>query len=379
MRVRATALDGSGVYAERDITVSGMTPVITYYTIRFLNYDGTELQSSQVEEGEMPVYTGVTPTRTADEYYTYTFKGWSPTIVAATANADYTAQFTATEKPITPTYPVTILSGNENMGSTTGSGQYKQGSSVVITAVPNEGYHFSCWDDGLVPSNSITVAEACNIASALSSNRATNEQYTVVGYITGAYGNYTNSYYMADTPNEQGQFVVYKANVSAAIGDHVMVTGRLKNYRGTTPETAEGAILQPYPEYGTNATRTILVDRDTTITAIFAPNKYTITFKNDDGNVLRSDEWEYGTMPFCEEPAKASDEQYSYTFAGWMPEIEIVTGDATYTATFTTNPINPTDIQETFLQLQPIKVILNNHVYILRGDKVYTITGQEVK
>lgn len=379
VRVRATALDGSGVYAERDITVSGMTPVITYYTIRFLNYDGTELQSSQVEEGEMPVYTEVTPTRTADEYYTYTFKGWSPTIVAATANADYTAQFTATEKPITPTYPVTILSGNENMGSTTGSGQYKQGSSVVITAVPNEGYHFSCWDDGLVPNNSITVAEACNIASALSSNRATNEQYTVVGYITGAYGNYTNSYYMADTPNEQGQFVVYKANVSAAIGDHVMVTGRLKNYRGTTPETAEGAILQPYPEYGTNATRTILVDRDTTITAIFAPNKYTITFKNDDGNVLRSDEWEYGTMPFCEEPAKASDEQYSYTFAGWMPEIEIVTGDATYTATFTTNPINPTDIQETFLQLQPIKVILNNHVYILRGDKVYTITGQEVK
>ena len=74
------------------------------YTIRFLNWNGAELQSTQVKEGEMPVYTGTTPQRPEDGQYTYAFKGWSPAIVAATANADYTAQFTATQKvhdPIT--------------------------------------------------------------------------------------------------------------------------------------------------------------------------------------------------------------------------------------------------------------------------------------
>lgn len=67
-----------------------------YYTIRFLNWNNAVLQSSQVKEGAMPSYTGATPTRPEDAQYTYTFSSWSPTIVAATADADYTAQYTAT-------------------------------------------------------------------------------------------------------------------------------------------------------------------------------------------------------------------------------------------------------------------------------------------
>jgi hypothetical protein len=45
----------------------------------------------------MPVYTGETPTRSEDDGYTYTFLGWSPDIVAADADADYTALFDAAE------------------------------------------------------------------------------------------------------------------------------------------------------------------------------------------------------------------------------------------------------------------------------------------
>ena len=75
------------------------TPVDpTYYTIRFLNYDGTVLQSSQVAQGSMPSYMGATPTKPEDDDYTYAFNGWSPAVVAATADANYTAQFTATPK-----------------------------------------------------------------------------------------------------------------------------------------------------------------------------------------------------------------------------------------------------------------------------------------
>ena len=77
----------------------------TYYTIRFLNWDGTVLQDSQVKEGEFPSYTGTTPVRPADEQYTYLFSSWSPAIETATADADYTAQFTATEKTTNPSIP----------------------------------------------------------------------------------------------------------------------------------------------------------------------------------------------------------------------------------------------------------------------------------
>ena len=66
--------------------------------------------------------------------------------------------------------------------------------------------------------------------------------------------------------------------------------------------------------------------------------KYTITFKDDEGNVISSGEYTYGEYVDNPYPEKASTEQYEYEFTGWEPEFDSwVHEDATYTAQFETH------------------------------------------
>ena len=64
------------------------------YTVRWLNWDGTELYRTTEEYGAMPAYGGVTPTRADDDVNSYTFSGWNQTVTAVTGDTTYTAQFT---------------------------------------------------------------------------------------------------------------------------------------------------------------------------------------------------------------------------------------------------------------------------------------------
>ena len=58
------------------------------FTIRFLNDDGSVLETKSINYGETPTYTGTTPTKEG-----YTFNGWSPTLYPANKNQDYKATF----------------------------------------------------------------------------------------------------------------------------------------------------------------------------------------------------------------------------------------------------------------------------------------------
>jgi uncharacterized repeat protein (TIGR02543 family) len=79
-------------------------------------------------------------------------------------------------------------------------------------------------------------------------------------------------------------------------------------------------------------------DADYTARFTAAAIAYTITFMDEDGNIIQSDDWDYNETPsYTGAPlAKAATVQYTYTWNNtWDPAIAAVTEDTVYTARFT--------------------------------------------
>ena len=118
------------------------------YAITFKNYDGTELQKTDVAYGATPEYTGETPTRANEGLTKYTFNGWTPAVTAVTGEATYTATYSSQEVG----YTLTVASNNDAWGTAAITGEqkakYAEGEEVTIEATKNAGYHFVQWSDG---------------------------------------------------------------------------------------------------------------------------------------------------------------------------------------------------------------------------------------
>lgn len=109
---------------------------------------------------------GTTATLTATANTGYKFKQWSdgntqnPRSVTVTANATYTAQF---EKL---TYSVTASASPIEGGIINGTGIYSYGDTATLTAIPNDGYKFVQWSDGVTSaSRSFTVTSASSFTA----------------------------------------------------------------------------------------------------------------------------------------------------------------------------------------------------------------------
>ncbi|MBR5958026.1 MAG: leucine-rich repeat protein [Salinivirgaceae bacterium] len=271
---------------------------INKYAIKFVNYDGSVLQNTDVEYDATPVYSDAIPTKPQDDEWTYSFDGWSPTIATVTGTATYTATFNKTKRQ----YVIRFVDegGNELKKYTLdyGSEVDYDGSDPTKESTDEWNYTFAGWTP--------------NIAN-----------------VTGA-ATYTATF----TPSKRKHtitFVNYNGEVLQATD---VEYGTKPAYNGTTPtKPTDGANNYTFIKWSPDI---VNVEGPATYTAQFssATRFYTIRFLDYDDVVIESIQYEYNQTPSHAAPTRQSDTQYDYTFTGWTPDITDVTEDKDYKATY---------------------------------------------
>ena len=200
---------------------------------------------------------------------------------------------------------ITVASNNSAWGTVTGSGIYSYNDTAILTATPAALYHFQRWSDGntqnprsvIVTQDSLFVAIFLSNSSTLSvaSNNPT------MGSVNGA-----GTYYYQDqavitaTPNYGYHFTMWN----------------------------DGVVTNP---------RTVTISQDTSFTAYFAPNIYTVTLGT---TVTMGSAQGGGSYSYLDTATLTATAAFGYYFVQWSdgntdnPRTLIVTSDTMLSAQF---------------------------------------------
>ena len=128
------------------------------YYISWLDEDSTLIATDSLAYGVMPEKT---LTKEATAQYSYSFNGWTPELVAVSADASYQSLgFTATAIPYAITYADSLNAQNPNPTSYT-----CETETIVLDALTMEGYTFLGWfDAGNNPVTEIAKGTTGNIS-----------------------------------------------------------------------------------------------------------------------------------------------------------------------------------------------------------------------
>ncbi len=324
---------------------------------------------------------GDTPTLTATANSGYEFAGWqdgsttNPRQITVTGNATYTATFSEVG---TTYYTVTASVSPSEAGEVQGTGTYEEGSVIQLTAVPNPGYTFDHWNDGVTANpRSVTVTGNLSFTAYFTHNFYTitvNANPSNAGSVTGGGSYYYGDYATLTATAYSGYEFVGWSDGSSQNPHQVLVTGNatytatfsvaggtyytVSTYvsptgagtvsgAGTYPAGASvtltatansGYVFDHWNDGSTSNPRTITVNNNMSFTAYFNTNEYTITTNvapAGSGTVTGG-----GTYPYGASVTLTATPNTGYEFLQWSdgnlqnPRTITVTGNASYTALF---------------------------------------------
>ena len=151
----------------------------------------------------------------------------------------------------------------------------------------------------------------------------------------GNAANQTEAFTVSGTT--KSDYTVRWLNGSTVLQSATVTEGSTPSYTGATPTKSPDAQYSYsfsgwYPAIGP-------ISGNTDYYAQFTNTlkQYTVIWKNYDGTELARETLDYGTVPARDGPERQPDAEHSYVFTGWSPSITAVTGDAVYTATYSTS------------------------------------------
>ena len=362
------------------VTLTANRTLVAKYKIKsyIVNATSEDTNKGTVSLAGQTVEHGKNATVTASRKTGYKFDGWyngttkvtsaNPYTFAPTANITLTAKWSV--------YNITIPVNVSPTGAGTTSpspftGQ--EGSTVNITATPATGYKFAYWTDGVddthyannpqsvamlsvktltayftlksytvtwnanggtVSPASTTKTHGSTLGALPTPTRASTAEYsyTFAGWFTAASGGTQISttttvtgnvtYYAHWTATKRSYTATFNGN-GGSTPSPSSITKEYNTALGTLPTCSRTGytFLGWYTASsgGTKISTTTVVTKDITYYAQWSINSYTLTFNPNGGTVTpTSKDLEYnsayGTLPT---PTRASDAQYTYTFAGW--------------------------------------------------------------
>jgi len=324
-----------------------------------------------------------TATLTAVETYGYHFTQWSdgvtdnPRTITVQNSATYTAQFAINS------YILTVQSSNPAIGTTSGGGSYNYLTPVNITAIPNNGYHFTQWSDGntdnprlvsvtqnatytaqfAINSYAVGVTSSNSNMGSVSGSGTYNHNSTATLTATAYYGYHFVQWQDGNTENPRSVVVTDSTQYTAQFDyNSYLVTANSSNVTlgsatgggsyNYLSQVALTAVAVPHYHFTMwndsieDNPRTITVTRDSVFTAHFAIDRHTIGVHTADatlGTVSGSDTVDYNTAVWITATAN-----YGYHFVQWNdgntsnPRRVVVSQDTVLSASFAPNQYTAT-------------------------------------
>ena len=266
------------------------------YDVIFANYNGDELQFEQLAYGATPVYKGATPTKPADNTYTYTFDKWSPAVSTVTGDVTYTATFKQDY------IPYTVYFVNED-------------NSPISTKTYHYGQTIERPDDPTKPADNTYTYTFAGWSPAVPAT-VTQDGVTYKATFDSHYIPYTITFNWAN-----GGQKVYE---NVHWGDTVE--------EPTVPSYDEGGKTYSFKSW--DPSPVVACAGDATYTATYSDKfiVYNITFII--GEQSTTQQVNAGSMPVVPIVDDYEDGDYDVSFTGWDTTPVAATADATYTAQF---------------------------------------------